>query len=310
MNTIRQMGSLQRYVSLQCFNVNGIDLKASFFGRRSRFISAFILAGTFCILTLYVAMHPVPVVLMFHSITTDLDTDSPNVSPDRFRAFVKELPSRATHVEITTDRSDSSIYSEFFLTLREHGLTATVFILPLEVGSDDALTWPQIVEMDRAGFIIGSHSLTHTWLSELTDGEVRCELCYSKALIEEKLGHTITALAYPYGAFDGRVKRIAEQCGYKRVYATAPGRRYSDHDSMAVKRVYINQQTLENSLLAWLALSGFYVTTRELALSLLPVEIPRKPEGWSRSSWRESVKGIEAIDRNGPYCSMMPSPAG
>lgn len=292
--------------------MNGIDLKASFFACRSRFILAFILVGTLCILILYlyVAMHPVPVVLMFHSITNDRDTDSPNVSPDRFRAFVEELKSSTTQVEITTDRSDSSIYSEFFLTLRERGMTATVFILPFEVGSDDALTWSQILEMDRAGFIIGSHSLTHAWLPELTDEEVTCELCHSKALIEQQLGHAITTLAYPYGAFDGRVKRIAEQCGYERVYATAPGRRYSDNDSMAVKRIYINQMTLENSLLAWLALSGFYVTTRELALSLLPIEIPRKPEGWSRSSWRESVKGIEAIDRNGPYCSMMPSPAG
>ena len=288
--------------------MRGVDLKASFFSRRSRFILAFILVATLCFLILYVTMHPVPVVLMFHSIANDLDTDSPNVSPDRFRPFIKGLKSRATQVEITTDGSDSSIYSEFFLTLREHGMTATVFILPFEVGSDDALTWSQILEMDRAGFIIGSHSLTHAWLSELTDEEVTCELCYSKALIEQNLGHTITTLAYPYGAFDGRAKRIAEQCGYKRVYATAPGRRYPDDDSMAVKRVYINQNTLENSLLMWLALSGFYVTTRELALSLLPIEIPRKPEGWSRSSWRESVKGIEGIDRNSPYCSMMPSP--
>lgn len=278
------------------------DLTASVFARHL----AFILVATLCIVTLYVAMHPVPIVLMFHSITNDRDIDSPNVSPNRFRAFVTELKSRERQVELTTDSSDSSTHSEFFLALREHGMTATVFILPFEVGSDDALTWPQILEMDRAGFIIGSHGLTHAWLSELTDGEVTCELCYSKALIERQLGHTITTLAYPYGAFDGRVKRIAEQCGYKRVYATAPGRRYPDDDSMAIKRVYINQNTLENSLLAWLALSGFYVTTRELALALLPIEIPRKPEGWSYSSWQEAVKGIEDIDRNSPHCLMMP----
>jgi hypothetical protein len=258
--------------------MKSVDLKAAFFARQSMFILAFILVGTLCILILYVAMHPVPVVLMFHSISNDLERGSTNVSPDRFRAFVKDLKSRATQVEITADSSDASIYSEFFLTLREHGMTGTVFILPFQVGRDDALTWSQIQEMDRAGFIIGSHSLTHPWLSELTDEEVTCELCYSKALIEQQLGHTITTLAYPYGAFDGRIKRIAEQCGYKRGYATAPGRRYPDDDSMAVKRVYINQQALENSLLVWLALSGFYVTTRELALSLLPIKIPRKPE--------------------------------
>jgi peptidoglycan/xylan/chitin deacetylase (PgdA/CDA1 family) len=242
---------------------------------------------------------------MFHSITNDLDSDSPDISPNHFRAFVKRLKPAANRIEITADRTDSSIYSEFYMTLREQGLTATVFILPLVVGSEDGLTWSQIREMDRAGFVIGSHSLTHAWLPDLTDGEITCELCFSKALIEQKLGRKVTTLAYPYGAFDTRVQRIARQCGYERAYTTAPGRRYPDNDPLVIKRVYINENAVMNPLLAWLAVSGFYVTTRELVLSLLPIEIPRKPEGWSHAAWQQEVGRIEGIDRNNPYCLTM-----
>jgi hypothetical protein len=273
-------------------------------------ILAIILVSVLCSAILYVALHPVPIVLMFHSITDDRDGDSPDISPSRFRAVVTKVARRAAEIEITTDRTDSSIYSEFFRTLQEHGLTAKVFILPLEVGGENMLTWSQIREMDREGFIIGSQSLTHAWLPDLRDEEVACELCVSKALIEQQIGHAITTLAYPYGAFDTRVQRIARQCGYERAYATAPGRRYPDDDALAIKRVYVNEYSAGNQVLGWLALSGFSVTVRELALSLLPIKIPRKPADWSRDSWIESVKGIEGLDRHSPPCSTMVSVRG
>jgi hypothetical protein len=273
-------------------------------------ILTIILISVLCSAILYVAWHPVPIVLMFHSITDDRDADSPDISPGLFRSIVGKVAHRPIAIEITTDRTDSSIYSEFFLAVREQSLTARVFLLPLDVGGENMLTWSQIQEMDRAGVVIGSHSLTHPWLPDLTDEEVTCELCVSKALIEQQIGHAITTLAYPYGAFDARVQRIARQCGYTRAYATAPGMSHPDDDALAIKRVYVNEYSAGNPVLAWLALSGFSVTVRELVLSLLPIEIPRKPAEWSRDNWIESVKGIEGLDLHSPSCSTMVSARG
>lgn len=217
----------------------------------------------------YVVTHPIPIILMFHSITDDTQ-DTPHVSPVRFRTFVKTIQQQTAPIELTTDSSDTSIYDHFFPVLREHGLTATIFILPLMVGNDGMLTWDQIREMDQAGFTIGSHTLTHPWLPDLTDGEISHELCQSKVLIEGKVGHPITTLAYPYGAFDQGVKQLARNCGYTLAYTTAPGRELPDNDPLALKRVYVSETVLTNQALEWLALSGFYITARELALYLPP----------------------------------------
>jgi peptidoglycan/xylan/chitin deacetylase (PgdA/CDA1 family) len=253
----------------------------------------------------YVLAHPVPVVLMFHSIAGDPDDDSPHVTAARFQALLETIRQRNMPVEITTDSSDSSIYTDFASDLRARGFTATIFLIPLALAEADALTWEQIRELDRAGFTIGSHTLTHPWLPDLTDEEVTCELCASKTLIERELGHAVTALSYPYGAFDARIQRIAKQCGYTRAYTTAPGRRIPDDDSLAHKRVYANETLVKNPALTWLALSGYYVTTRELVLSILPIDIPRKPEGWSYSAWQTSEKWT---NNQTPFCSAAAQP--
>lgn len=240
----------------------------------------------------YIVTHPIPTVLMFHSIDRDPPPDFPDVSPLRLKGFLDRIH-RGDRITITTDSSSSMIYSEFYPALRARGLTAIVFVLPLVVGTEDALTWAQVREMEQAGFTIGSHGLTHPWLPDLADKEIACELCRSKTLIEQKLGHPITDLAYPYGAFNQRIQEIARQCGYSRAYVTAPGRRFSDQDPLAIKRVYINESTARNPVLAWLAVSGFFVTTRELALTLLPIDVPRKPQDWSYEDWRQE---------SGPVC--------
>ncbi len=249
----------------------------------------------------YIAMHPLPVILMFHSITDDAGDDSPHVTAGRFQALLETIRQRQVTVEITTDSSDSSIYMDFSPALQKQGLTATLFLIPLAIGLSDALTWDQVRELDRAGFTIGSHTLTHPWLPDLTDDEIICELCASKLLIERELGHAIATLAYPYGAFDAKVQSLARQCGYDRAYTTAPGRRIPDDDPLARKRVYANESLLANPLLSRLALSGYYVTARELALSLLPVDIPRKPEEWSYETWQTSDKWTS---NQIPFCAV------
>ncbi len=241
--------------------------------------STFVIALAVLLSTIlgYIVTHPIPIVLMFHSITNDRQ-NSPHISPVRFRAFVKAIQRRAEPIDLTTDSSDASIYDHFFPVLREHSLTAMIFILPLMVENEGMLTWDQIREMDQAGFTIGSHTLTHSWLPDLTDEEMSHELCQSKVLIERQVGHPITTLAYPYGAFDQRVKQFTQNCGYTQAYTTAPGRRFPDNDPLALKRVYVSETVLTNQALEWLALSGFYITARELALFFLPVEVPRRPE--------------------------------
>ena len=84
--------------------------------------------------------------------------------------------------------------------------------------SSKALTWAQVRDMARSGIEIGSHTVSHPNLTQLSDTALDFELRESRRIIEERLERDVTTLAYPIGtasAFDERVVRHARQAGYR-----------------------------------------------------------------------------------------------
>ncbi len=131
----------------------------------------------------------------------------------------RPLPSRA--FVLTFDDGFQSVYAEAFPALREHGLTATVF---LTVGAGDGagdrrpafegrtmLSWPEIREMQAAGIEFGAHTLTHADLTRLSAPEIEAEMSGSKARIEAALGAPVASFAYPFGRYDRRSRELAER---------------------------------------------------------------------------------------------------
>lgn len=74
------------------------------------------------------------------------------------------------------------------------------------------------------GHEIAVHTLTHLNLTELNDEAVRQEILADKENLERIFSTKICGMAYPYGAFDERIIRIAENCGieYSRTTIDAP----------------------------------------------------------------------------------------
>ena len=262
----------------------------SWFSLRHRIIVAcglMMLVGL-CSAAIYVLMHPIPVVLMFHSVGQP--AQGLDVSPESMAAMLDSARAAPHPVIATTDSSDRSVFETFASGVQHRTLAAILFLMPPLIDKDGMMTWGQVRELDRAGLVIASHTLTHPWLPDLSEEELWCELCASKQILETQLGHPVTAVAYPYGAFDERVKRMTHKCGYTTAYSTAPGRRVADDDPFAIKRVTVTEATVSNRLLRWLALSGYWVTVRETLLAFVPVEVPRKPKDWSYEEWRKTLK--------------------
>lgn len=65
------------------------------------------------------------------------------------------------------------------------------------------------------GHEIAAHCVTHANLTELDDEAVLHELMDDKSALEELFGCRIRGMAYPYGAYDERVLRIVEDCGFR-----------------------------------------------------------------------------------------------
>jgi len=91
----------------------------------------------------------------------------------------------------------------------------------------EALDWNQIRDISRAGFEIGSHSVSHPVMTSLNDESLHHELIQSKADIENQIGYPVTSFCYPNGQpfdFDERVKAAVHEVGYKCALAAFPGR--------------------------------------------------------------------------------------
>jgi peptidoglycan/xylan/chitin deacetylase (PgdA/CDA1 family) len=152
--------------------------------------------------------------------------------------------------------------------LLEHGVTATFFVTTGFVDRDveavarmrsirrtdvTAVTWDQVSEMRRAGMDIGSHTVTHANLVEVTEEIARSELRDSRLVLEDRLGEAISAIAYPFGVpgrnVDRRAIALAGECGYA-IGASILYRDVRHHDQrMNVPRIAVKNNSLR--LLRW-----------------------------------------------------------
>ena len=109
------------------------------------------------------------------------------------------------------------------------GFTATTFLVTDHVGGtntwDARYTWRRLEHLDwdaverwrerGGGFDFGSHTATHARLTWLDDARAADDLARSRATLVARLGETAgRAVAYPFGAADQRVERLACAAGY------------------------------------------------------------------------------------------------
>jgi peptidoglycan/xylan/chitin deacetylase (PgdA/CDA1 family) len=99
------------------------------------------------------------------------------------------------------------------------------------------MPWETLRELAAGGVEIGSHSVSHPHLPELSDDELRHELVDSREEIEARVGQPCRFLAYPYGDNDARVRLAARRAGYIAAYTLRGG--WPRADPFALPRVDI-----------------------------------------------------------------------
>ena len=139
-----------------------------------------------------------------------------------FLEYRQGLPKKS--VLITMDDGYRSVYNIAYPILKEFGYTATLFVYTSFVGvSKMAITWNQLKEMKADGFMIGSHTIFHSDLTQPKEGEpepefmarIKEELYGSKKILDQKLAQKTFFLAYPFGYYDQRSILMARKAGYK-----------------------------------------------------------------------------------------------
>lgn len=86
------------------------------------------------------------------------------------------------------------------------------------------LSWEQIEKLISEGMDIGSHTLNHRKLADLSPETAWQEIAESKKKLEEKLGITITSFCYPGGYYHKIHVDMIVRAGYKSACTANPGR--------------------------------------------------------------------------------------
>jgi len=90
------------------------------------------------------------------------------------------------------------------------------------------------------GHVVGLHSHTHLPLVDLDDTTLRTELETNAELLRAAIGERPRTIAYPYGAFDGRVKDAARDVGMELGFTTVRGHVHAALDTLELPRIDTN----------------------------------------------------------------------
>lgn len=146
-------------------------------------------------------------------------------------------------VILTFDDGYASDYTTAYPLLGERGFPATFFVTTAWVGTENRVTWPQLREMAAHGMTIGSHGVTHRYLSLLSQAEARRELIDSKDRLEQELGRPVQFLALPGGRWASWLRPLLRDAGYAGVCTSRVGVNRRGRDDYLVRRLALRGPT-------------------------------------------------------------------
>ena len=103
-----------------------------------------------------------------------------------------------------------------------------------------SLSGEEIVTLAEGGLIeIGSHTISHPFLSELAIELQRDEIRNSKARLENLLGHQVNSFAYPHGMYTKDTVAIVKEAGYNSACTCANERIKGYNDLFLLPRIMV-----------------------------------------------------------------------
>lgn len=98
--------------------------------------------------------------------------------------------------------------------LSQFDFSATLYLTAGFLGTPGYLNAAQVRLLDAQGFEIGCHSMTHPYLCDLPDSELKREIVDAKLQIENIVGHSIGHFSCPGGRYDRRTIQMAKDAGF------------------------------------------------------------------------------------------------
>jgi peptidoglycan/xylan/chitin deacetylase (PgdA/CDA1 family) len=152
-------------------------------------------------------------------------------------------------VFLTFDDGFRDVFEHALPLLQTHHCHAIEFIVADLIGKssewqvrdDDTpgrlMDKAQIDEWLAAGNEIGSHTLSHPFLTRVSPTKAREEIIASKKKLEDVFGQPILHFCYPYGDWNQVVRDFVAEAGYETACTTEFGVNTADADRLTLKRI-------------------------------------------------------------------------
>ena len=127
--------------------------------------------------------------------------------------------------------------------LKQANFNATFYVTVGFLGTPGYMSRSQVRQLSDLGFEIGSHSMTHPYLSDLSDDALQAEIANSKNELEQVTGRRTEHFSCPGGRWDQRVARLARQAGYRSVATSRSTANSSSTDPFCLGRVAVMRGT-------------------------------------------------------------------
>jgi peptidoglycan/xylan/chitin deacetylase (PgdA/CDA1 family) len=103
------------------------------------------------------------------------------------------------------------------------------------------MNWDEIRKIEERGHVIGSHTLSHPNVAQITIADVRTELENSRACLEKQLSRPVVHFSYPCPALSPHwSQQTIEECrkvGYKTAVVTDGGLARKNDNPLCLRRV-------------------------------------------------------------------------
>jgi peptidoglycan/xylan/chitin deacetylase (PgdA/CDA1 family) len=127
--------------------------------------------------------------------------------------------------------------------LREARFGATFYVTVDFLGRPGYMVERQVRELSDAGFEVGCHSMTHPYLDELDESDLKHEIVDAKTRLEEMTGRSVIHFSCPGGRWSPKVAEVARRAGYRSVTTSRVAANHADSDPFSLARVAIMRET-------------------------------------------------------------------
>ena len=144
-------------------------------------------------------------------------------------------PITPRRVVITFDDGYTNVLTHGLEPLAATGFKAVQFLVagllgqhntwdvPCGEASEPMMDATQVREWLAAGHDIGSHTLTHPYLTRLPSARAREEITASRKKLEDLFGLEVPHFCYPYGDWNETVRDMVQAASYQTACTTDPG---------------------------------------------------------------------------------------